>query len=54
MLESPDFIVSDLYDELNYVQNLDIKFSDKLDKLVQQKTMSEVINDVFQVLGTPL
>ena len=29
-----EFITSKLYDELNYVQNLDIKFRNKLDKLI--------------------
>lgn len=47
IFKNKEFITSKLYDELNYVQNLDIKFRNKLDKLIQQETMSKVINDVF-------
>lgn len=47
-------IYDQLLDDLVYSQGRNAKFFDKIDILIQQKTMSSVINDIFSVLATPM
>ena len=54
MFQNDKFIVSKLYSELEYVQALDELFFKKIDKLIMQPSMKSVIENVIEVIYTPL
>ena len=54
MFSNDEFMVSTLLNELELVQGLDLKFFKKIDKLIMQPTMKSVVEDVIQVIYTPL